>query len=115
MLNAIRVGGVLLIMAAAAVWYAYDQAGATRARDHADVANAYHGGGGGGGGGGGAEGSGSGAAAATSWTTRGGGGGGGTGRADCICGAGWGGGAPPDFRSSWICRSRSPMRSRKGV
>src|SRR5215831_11933662 len=52
MLNAIRVGGVLLIMAAAALWYAYDQAGATRARDDADVANAYRGGGGGGGGGG---------------------------------------------------------------
>ena len=53
MLNAIRAGGVLLIMAVAAVWYAYDQAGASRARDDADVANAYHGGGGGGGGGGG--------------------------------------------------------------
>src|SRR6266851_9279292 len=52
MLNAIRAGGVLLIMAVAA-WYAYDQAGASRARDDADVANAYHGGGGGGGGGGG--------------------------------------------------------------
>ena len=53
MLNAIRAGGVLLIMAVAAVWYAYDQAGASRARDDADVASAYHGGGGGGGGGGG--------------------------------------------------------------
>jgi len=53
MLNAIRAGGVLLIMAAASVWYAYDQAGASRARYDADVANAYHGGGGGGGGGGG--------------------------------------------------------------
>src|SRR5438034_11448555 len=51
MLNAIRAGGVLLIMAAAASWYAYDLAGASRARDDADVASAYRGGGGGGGGG----------------------------------------------------------------
>src|SRR5215475_10814396 len=51
MLNAIRAGGVLLIMAAAAAWYVYDQAGATRARDDADVASAYRGGGGGRGGG----------------------------------------------------------------
>ncbi|MFB9263720.1 efflux RND transporter periplasmic adaptor subunit [Bradyrhizobium erythrophlei] len=53
MLNAIRVGGVLLIMAAAASWYAYDWARASRGRDDADVASAYRGGGGGGGGGGG--------------------------------------------------------------
>jgi len=52
MLNAIRIGGVLLIVATAAVWYSYDQAGATRARDYADVTDAYRGGGGGGGGGG---------------------------------------------------------------
>src|SRR5215813_10148737 len=58
MLNAIRAGGVLVIMAAAAIWYAYDQAGATRAHDDTDVASAQRGGGGSGGGGGGGGGGG---------------------------------------------------------
>src|SRR5260370_25796272 len=52
MLDAVRAGGIVLIMAASAGWYAYDQAGASQSRDD-DVSVYQRGGGGGTGGGGG--------------------------------------------------------------
>jgi multidrug efflux system membrane fusion protein len=53
MLNAIRAGGVLLIMTATAWWYVSDQAGGTRVRDDTGGVAVSRGSGGGGGGGGG--------------------------------------------------------------
>jgi multidrug efflux system membrane fusion protein len=53
MLNAVRAGGVLLIMAATAWWYISDQAGGARPRDDTDAVTISRGGGRGGGGGGG--------------------------------------------------------------
>ena len=52
MLDAVRAGGIVLIMAASAGWYAYDHAGASQSRDD-DVSVYQRGGGGGTGGGGG--------------------------------------------------------------
>src|SRR5713226_315593 len=52
MLDAVRAGGIVLIMAASAGWYAYDLAGASQSRDD-DVSVYQRGGGGGTGGGGG--------------------------------------------------------------
>ena len=54
MLDAVRAGGIVLIMAASAGWYAYDQAGASQSRD--DDVSVYQKGGGGGTGGGGGRG-----------------------------------------------------------
>src|SRR5262249_16340660 len=53
MLNAVRAGGVLLIMAATAGWYISDQAGGTRPHDDTDGGTVSRGEGRGGGGGGG--------------------------------------------------------------
>src|SRR5260370_8519849 len=54
MLDAVRAGGIVLIMAASAGWYAYDQPGAYQPRD--DHGAVYQRGGGGGTGGGGGRG-----------------------------------------------------------
>src|SRR6266851_2369523 len=54
MLDAVRAGGIVLIMAASAGWYAYDHAGASQSRD--DDVSVYQRGGGGGTGGGGVRG-----------------------------------------------------------
>jgi len=52
MLDAVRAGGIVLIVVASAGWYAYDQAGASRSRDDDVSVSQRHGGGGTGGGGG---------------------------------------------------------------